>query len=80
MNSLVALKVLLGLLLLSYSALRQAGMEEREAEDSVNDIGRTAVGETKEEKVRPASSSFDVNQADKSGIQPADQRFPLESG
>lgn len=55
-------------------------MEEREAEDSVNDIGRTAVGETKEEKVRPASSSFDVNQADKLGIQPADQRFPLESG
>lgn len=48
----MALKILLGLLLLSYSATRQAGMEEREAEDVVNDIGRTAVGESKEEKVR----------------------------
>ncbi|ORY25255.1 eukaryotic membrane protein family-domain-containing protein [Naematelia encephala] len=46
---LVALKVLLGLSLLSYSALRQEGMEAREAEDAVNDFGRPAVGETKEE-------------------------------
>ncbi|GFZ42864.1 hypothetical protein JCM24511_00582 [Saitozyma sp. JCM 24511] len=49
LHSLVALKVLLGLSLLSYSALRQAGMEEREAEDAVNDFGRPAVGESKEE-------------------------------
>ena len=49
--SLVALKILLGLSLLSYSALRQAGMKEREAEDSVNDFGRSAVGERKEEAV-----------------------------
>ncbi|KAI9632300.1 eukaryotic membrane protein family-domain-containing protein [Dioszegia hungarica] len=47
---LVALKVLLGLLLLSYSATRQAGMEQREAEDVVNDMGRSAVGESKEER------------------------------
>ncbi len=51
--SLVVLKVLLGLSLLSFSALRQAGMDEREAEDAVNDFGRSAVGETKGEKVRP---------------------------
>jgi hypothetical protein len=49
--SLVALKILLGLSLLSYSALRQAGMKEREAEDAVNDFGRSAVGERKEEAV-----------------------------
>lgn len=49
--SLVALKILLGLSLLSFSALRQAGMDEREAEDVVNDFGRSAVGETKEETV-----------------------------
>ncbi|KAL1410169.1 hypothetical protein Q8F55_004174 [Vanrija albida] len=46
---LVVLKILLGLGLLSYSALRQAGMDEREAEDKVNNFGRTAVGQNKEE-------------------------------
>jgi hypothetical protein len=51
MTSLVALKILLGLSLLSYSALRQAGMKEREEEDAVNDFGRSAVGERKEEAV-----------------------------
>ena len=54
--SLVALKVLLGLSLLSYSALREGGMEEREAEDTVNDFGRSAVGENKEESVRLPTS------------------------
>jgi hypothetical protein len=49
----VALKILLGLGLLSFSALRQTGMDAREAEDAVNDFGRAAVGETKEETVRP---------------------------
>lgn len=29
--------------------MRQEGMDEREAEDSVNDYGRSAVGESKEE-------------------------------
>jgi hypothetical protein len=50
-GTLVALKIMLGLGLLSYSALRQAGMEEREAEDAVNDFGRPGVGESKEEMV-----------------------------
>ena len=54
--SLVALKILLGLSLLSYSALRQAGMDAREAEDAVNDFGRTAVGESKEEAVSRAKN------------------------
>lgn len=50
-GTLVAVKIMLGLGLLSYSALRQAGMEEREAEDAVNDFGRPGVGESKEEMV-----------------------------
>ncbi|KIR26047.1 hypothetical protein I309_05137 [Cryptococcus deuterogattii LA55] len=48
-NSLVFLKIILGLSLLGFSATRQEGMDEREAEDSVNDYGRSAVGESKEE-------------------------------
>ncbi|WVQ73897.1 hypothetical protein IAR50_003478 [Cryptococcus sp. DSM 104548] len=46
---LVFLKIILGLSLLGYSAMRQEGMEEREEEDKVNDFGRSAVGESKEE-------------------------------
>lgn len=46
------LKIILGLSLLGFSAMRQEGMDEREAEDSVNDYGRSAVGESKEETVR----------------------------
>ncbi|EJT47039.1 hypothetical protein A1Q1_04282 [Trichosporon asahii var. asahii CBS 2479] len=46
---LVVVKLLLGLGLLSYSALRQAGMEEREAEDEMNNFGRDPVGVSKEE-------------------------------
>lgn len=52
MDSLVALKVLLGLSLLSYSTIRESGMDEREAEDAVNDFGRTAMAESKEQTVR----------------------------
>jgi hypothetical protein len=59
-DSLVALKILLGLSLLSYSALRQAGMKEREAEDAVNDFGRSAVGERKEEAVSAIFDHADV--------------------
>ncbi len=51
-HSLVVLEVLLGLPLLSFLALRQAGMDVREVEDVVNDFGRPAVGGTKEEAVR----------------------------
>jgi hypothetical protein len=48
---LVAFKVMLGLGLLSFAAVRRNGMEEREREDEVNDFGRPAVGESKEESV-----------------------------
>lgn len=51
-SSLVFLKIILGLSLLGFSAMRQEGMDKREAEDSVNDYGRSAVGESKEETVR----------------------------
>lgn len=50
-SSLMFLKIILGLSLLGFSAMRQEGMDEREAEDSVNDYGRSAVGESKEETV-----------------------------
>jgi len=48
---LVVIKLLLGLGLLSFSAVRRAGMDEREREDEVNNFGRAAVGESKEETV-----------------------------
>lgn len=54
-NSLVAFKILLGLLLLSYSAMRKVGMEAREKEDGVNDVGRAPVGQSKEESVSGGS-------------------------
>jgi hypothetical protein len=60
-SCLVALKILLGLSLLSFSAVRQAGMEEREREDKVNDLGRAPVGESKEETVSPASTVWGPN-------------------
>ncbi|WVO17929.1 hypothetical protein L204_105627 [Cryptococcus depauperatus] len=46
---LVFLKIMLGLSLLGYSAMRQEGMNEREAHDRINDFGRSAVGESQEE-------------------------------
>ena len=52
---LVALKILLGLSLLGYSAKRQANMDETEKEDEVNDFGRAPVGESKEESASRAS-------------------------
>jgi hypothetical protein len=48
---LVALKIMLGLGLLSFAAVRRSGMEMREKEDEANDFGRSAVGESKEESV-----------------------------
>ena len=48
---LVIIKIMLGLGLLSYSAVRRGGMEEREREDRVNDFGRAPVGESKAETV-----------------------------
>jgi hypothetical protein len=65
--SLVALKILLGLSLLGFSAVRQEGMEDREKEDAVNNFGRSAVGETKAEAV---SLSTDTTLT--SGVQQAD--------
>ena len=48
---LVVFKVLLGLALLNYATNRQDGMDAREAEDHVNDAGRSQVGVSKEEQV-----------------------------
>jgi len=52
---LVIIKIMLGLALLSYSAVRRGGMEEREREDRVNDFGRAPIGESKEETVSHAA-------------------------
>ena len=63
-NSMVALKILLGLSLLSFSALRQAGMDARESEDAVNDFGRSAVGESKGETVCKRHVHLDPSDAE----------------
>ncbi|KAJ7072354.1 eukaryotic membrane protein family-domain-containing protein [Mycena amicta] len=46
----VVVKVILGVNLVSYATRRKAGMEAREAEDSVNDFGRDPIGEGREEQ------------------------------
>ncbi|KAG2055732.1 DUF747-domain-containing protein [Suillus hirtellus] len=46
----LALKVLLGVNLISYATRRRAGMEARAAADTINDFGRDLIGEGKEER------------------------------
>jgi len=46
----LALKVLLGVNLISYATRRRAGMEARAAADIINDFGRDPIGEGKEER------------------------------
>ncbi|KAG1735114.1 DUF747-domain-containing protein [Suillus paluster] len=46
----LALKVLLGVNLISYATRRRAGMEARATADTVNDFGRDPIGEGKEER------------------------------
>ncbi|KAG1863009.1 eukaryotic membrane protein family-domain-containing protein [Suillus tomentosus] len=46
----LALKVLLGVNLISYATCRRAGMEARAAADTINDFGRDPIGEGKEER------------------------------
>ncbi|KAF9227448.1 DUF747-domain-containing protein [Gyrodon lividus] len=46
----LALKVLLGVNLISYASKRRAGMEARETADAVNDFGRDPIGEGREER------------------------------
>lgn len=49
--SLVVIKVMIGVNLVSYAASRRAGMEAREEADKINDFGRDPIGEGKEERV-----------------------------
>lgn len=79
-SSLVFLKIILGLSLLGFSAMRQEGMDEREAEDSVNDYGRSAVGESKEETVRLLPSLSRVPLIKSLGVQPSNKRIPFQNG
>ena len=49
--SIVVVKIIMGVNLLSYATRRRAGMEARAAADVVNDFGRDPIGEGKEERV-----------------------------
>jgi hypothetical protein len=49
--SFVVVKVIMGVNLVSYATKRKAGMEAREAEDTINDFGRDPIGEGREEQV-----------------------------
>lgn len=50
LSSFLALKVLLGVNLISYATRRRAGMEARAVADTINDFGRDPIGEGKEER------------------------------
>jgi len=47
----VVIKTILGVNLITYATRRQAGMEEREAADAVNNFGRDPIGEGDDERV-----------------------------
>lgn len=51
-DSVLVIKIILGVRLLTYATCRRAGMEMREEADRVNDFGRDPIGEGKEEQVR----------------------------
>ena len=51
-ESIVVVKIIMGVNLLSYATRRRMGMEARKAADVVNDFGRDPIGEGKEERVR----------------------------
>lgn len=47
----MVIKVIIGVNLLTYATRRQAGMDEREAKDIINNFGRDPIGEGDEERV-----------------------------
>ena len=49
--SFVVIKIIMGVRLLGYATKRRAGMEQRRAEDKINDFGRDPIGEGDEERV-----------------------------
>jgi hypothetical protein len=49
--SLLALKSIMGLNLLAFAHGRQAGMDQREREDRINDFGRKPIGDSLQEQV-----------------------------
>ncbi|KAJ3560624.1 hypothetical protein NP233_g10714 [Leucocoprinus birnbaumii] len=50
LSSFVVIKIILGVNLITYATRRQAGMEEREAADAVNNFGRDPIGEGGDER------------------------------
>lgn len=63
--SFVVIKIIMGVRLLGYATKRRAGMEQRKADDKINDFGRDPIGEGGEERVynRELKTYLD-NQAD----------------
>lgn len=51
MSSLVVVKIIMGINLITFATHRRADMQQREAEDVVNDFGRNPIGESKDEQV-----------------------------
>ncbi|KAG8799037.1 hypothetical protein FRC18_008405 [Serendipita sp. 400] len=47
---LVVIKIIMGINLVTYATQRRADMEQREADDAVNDFGRNPIGESKDEQ------------------------------
>jgi hypothetical protein len=56
--SFVVIKIILGVNLITYATRRQAGMDEREAADVVNNFGRDAIGEGEDERVSAVPSTL----------------------
>ena len=54
-DSVLVVKIMLGVHLLTYATRRRAGMEARAEADKVNDFGRDPIGEGKEEQVSVSS-------------------------
>ncbi|ORX36417.1 eukaryotic membrane protein family-domain-containing protein [Kockovaella imperatae] len=80
---LVVFKVLLGLSLLKYSLRRQDGMDTREAEDVVNDAGRSQVGVGREETayLRQVSQHLSKSEDDlpEYPMPSSNVQFPIDS-
>ncbi|KAG8836368.1 hypothetical protein FRC17_005654 [Serendipita sp. 399] len=47
---LVVIKIIMGINLVTYATQRRADMEQREADDAINDFGRNPIGESKDEQ------------------------------
>lgn len=72
----------MGVNLVSYATRRRAGMEAREAEDTINDFGRDPIGEGKEEQIynRELKTLLDNRRDDVSPTAEIGERTRTQSG